>query len=135
MNYKFRLKGGTGSGFHGHRGRPGLEGGSLPRGTESSVIDSDYSDDPNNYVSRFPEVKTEFESATDLKDLSKIKNKYVKASDAGSTLPDGAWMYFHKKMVERIKSSVYSPRSAEESRADRILHITNSEGKVTSRKW
>ena len=33
-----RLKGGIGSGFHGHQGRPGQEGGSLPRGVLSSQI-------------------------------------------------------------------------------------------------
>jgi hypothetical protein len=32
------LKGGAGSGFFGHRGRPGEEGGSLPRGSSSVVI-------------------------------------------------------------------------------------------------
>jgi hypothetical protein len=31
-----RLKGGAGSGFHGHKGRPGLEGGSVSRGVLSS---------------------------------------------------------------------------------------------------
>jgi hypothetical protein len=32
------LKGGAGSGFHGHKGRPGEEGGSLPRGSSAVVI-------------------------------------------------------------------------------------------------
>lgn len=35
-----RLKGGIGSGFHGHKGRPGLEGGSTARGVLSSDIAS-----------------------------------------------------------------------------------------------
>ena len=33
------LKGGKGSGFYGHRGRPGQEGGSLPRGENATYID------------------------------------------------------------------------------------------------
>ena len=32
MKFTIRLKGGRGSGFHGHKGRPGREGGSTPRG-------------------------------------------------------------------------------------------------------
>lgn len=35
--YKIRFKGGAGSGFHGHRGRPGERGGSLPEGSSASV--------------------------------------------------------------------------------------------------
>ena len=33
-----RLKGGAGSGFHGHKGRPGEQGGSLPEGSSSSNV-------------------------------------------------------------------------------------------------
>lgn len=41
MKYTIRLKGGIGSGFHGHKGRPGEEGGSAPRGTLHSAELSD----------------------------------------------------------------------------------------------
>jgi hypothetical protein len=35
-NYKIRFKGGAGSGNHGHKGRPGEQGGSLPQGESQS---------------------------------------------------------------------------------------------------
>ena len=38
MNYKLRFKGGAGSGFHGHKGRPGEQGGSLPRDESQARI-------------------------------------------------------------------------------------------------
>ena len=40
MNYKIRLKGGVGSGHHGHKGIPGHRGGSLPRGESFPNNDS-----------------------------------------------------------------------------------------------
>ncbi|MFA5035661.1 MAG: hypothetical protein WC479_00590 [Candidatus Izemoplasmatales bacterium] len=36
MAYTIRLKGGPGSGFHGHKGRPGFVGGSSPEGSSAS---------------------------------------------------------------------------------------------------
>jgi hypothetical protein len=36
MSYTIRLKGGPGSGFHGHKGRPGFVGGSSPEGSSAS---------------------------------------------------------------------------------------------------
>lgn len=131
-----RLKGGPGSGHFGHKGRPGQEGGSLPSDSSASAVGIDYSDDPNNFVSRFPQVREDFESASDPKELSKIKARYVKESDAGSTLPDGVWIYFHKKVSSHLKQlDSYQPMSPKDARTERILHITNSEGKRTSRKW
>jgi hypothetical protein len=43
MKFTIRLKGGAGSGFYGHKGRKGQEGGSLPRGESQSgeLSDSD----------------------------------------------------------------------------------------------
>ena len=37
MEFKLRFKGGTGSGNHGHAGRPGKRGGSMPSGTKTSL--------------------------------------------------------------------------------------------------
>ena len=50
-NYILRLKGGPGSGFYGHKGRPGEQGGSLPRGESNSASDENSEImDPNEIV-------------------------------------------------------------------------------------
>jgi len=38
MKLTIRLKGGAGSGHHGHKGRPGEQGGSLPQGSSASAV-------------------------------------------------------------------------------------------------
>ena len=42
MKVKFTYKGGHGSGHHGHAGRPGKVGGSLPQGSHIADISSKY---------------------------------------------------------------------------------------------
>lgn len=39
MKLKFAYKGGPGSGFHGHQGRPGKQGGAAPAGSEAAIAD------------------------------------------------------------------------------------------------
>ncbi len=42
MKLTFRYKGGAGSGFHGHQGRPGKQGGSVPEGSPDMSNMTDY---------------------------------------------------------------------------------------------
>lgn len=115
MNYKFRLKGGAGSGFHGHKGRPGLEGGSLPRG-ESQHYSSAGRWEQNPNLKRFSlnrdgtytyTSKTGREYDVSIKETSqgdrvKISRKGVKIADEFVPLQAGVskGQFF---VIERIR--------------------------------
>lgn len=133
MKATLHLKGGEGSGNFDHAGRPGLVGGSSPQ----SSLSLDYSDDPVDFVGRFRNIAEEFEDVQTSAELSKLKRKWVKLDDT-TNLPQGtigAVLYFHKKNKARLEANVTTVRSAAEQRADRILHITDSTGKRSTRKW
>jgi len=141
MKFIIRMKGGSGSGNFGHAGVPGEVGGSAPTGSmggadrmgteeNSPVIHSiDYSDDPNHFVDRFPEILHQFDTTNSRHELQKLKKTFL---DEGK-VPDGAVLYFFKKHLSRFRSTD-AGRSASETRLDRILRIRNSEGKATARK-
>jgi hypothetical protein len=64
-----RLKGGAGSGHHGHRGRPGEQGGSLPAGSQASAS------------SKVNLMWNELDSIRDLEDelMNDMKNRKFKS--------------------------------------------------------
>jgi hypothetical protein len=97
MRYVLRLKGGVGSGHHGHKGIPGHQGGSLPRGSNASaytdarkrVLDSKLLDEAS-------ESWFEFYDASVIKDISKGIDVY----DANYT--DGMGEHYTKAELDKF---------------------------------
>jgi hypothetical protein len=87
------LKGGVGSGFHGHKGRPGLEGGSLPQGiyskVESAILDytqlTDYSKSSLINILNSDEMQSFAKETQD--DLRNLGINFVSGSHKTQHLP------------------------------------------------
>jgi hypothetical protein len=88
-----------------------------------------------DFETRFPEIAAEYAAVTDSITLGKVTRKWNKHADKDFSISFGAINHFKTEVKARIAASMGTQRSAADSRADQILHITNSNGKRTARKF
>jgi len=79
MKFIIRLKGGAGSGNHGHKGIPGHQGGSLPQGSSASTVTKRPRVLPGTNYTKLA-VGTDFYHVTRLDNLEEIKRSGLLSS-------------------------------------------------------
>lgn len=84
----------------------------------------------------FKHLLDPIKNAADPAALAKAKRAVLKAIDEGDTsLPDGVWMFFHKKRRDELTNMNVKPQSVEQFRKNNILNTYDSTGKAKPRKW
>ena len=134
---RIKFKGGAGSGNFGHAGRPGEVGGSSSGGvggSADSLAIEVYTEFVSTWFSPMPTDDMLYAAINTVR-TSKFRGDKLVDELTASGLSDGAALELIKLVKNAIKARESSPRSSEEAGIDRILHIRDSSGKTTARKW
>jgi predicted ABC-type ATPase len=110
MKYMIRLKGGEGSGHHGHKGIPGHHGGSLPRGSSAAV---------GKLSTNKGKFTGEMVNPNGLDTLEQYRN------------PDGTWTKERQALHDKIKKKFFEGKTPVKDPVSYILGGGPASGKTT----